>query len=158
MMHHFVREDMYEVIEHLNQYGVPFRKEWLDVFLDFKFPVYGTVNVTGVNLTLRAGIEPWIVLGEEMSNSGTARFVDSSVERLEVLLEDLDTDRYALLCNSINVPLVQTQYKSKYVAAIRYKAWAPSSALHPTIPVNTCLLYTSPSPRDLSTSRMPSSA
>ena len=141
MMHHFVREDMYEVVDYLNQYGVPFRKEWLDVFLDFKFPEYGAVNVEGINLTLRAGIEPWIVLGEEMSSTGTARFVDSSVERLEVLLEDFNPDRYALLCNSIEVPMVKTPYKGKYVAAIRYKAWAPSSALHPTIPVNTPLVF-----------------
>jgi len=141
MMNHFVKEDMFEVVDYLNRYGVPFKKEWLDVFLDFKFPIYGNIHVSGVNMTLRAGIEPWIVLGEEMSSTGTARFVDSSVERLEVLLEDINIDRYSLLCNSIQVPLIKTPYKGKYVASIRYKAWAPSSALHPTIGVNTPLVF-----------------
>ena len=141
MMHHFVKEDMYEVVEHINNHGIAFEKEWLDVFLDFKFASYGDVNIDGINMTLRAGIEPWIVLGEEMSSSGTSRFVDSSVERLEVMVEDFNPERYFLLCNSIKVPLVKTAYKGKYVAAIRYKAWAPYSALHPTIEVNSPLVF-----------------
>ena len=141
MMHHFVKEDMHEVVNHINDRGVAFDKEWLDIFLDFRFPSYGDININGINMTLRAGIEPWIVLGEEMSSTGTSRFVDSSVERLEVLVEDFNPERYFLLCNSIKVPLVKTSYKGKYVAAIRYKAWAPYSALHPTIDVNSPLVF-----------------
>ncbi|MEM1121994.1 MAG: transglutaminase family protein, partial [Bacteroidota bacterium] len=109
--------------------------------LEFRFPIYGSVNVEGVNITLRAGIEPWIVLGEEMASSGTARFVDSSVEKLEILVEDFNPERYMVLCNSIKIPLVKTNYAGKYVAAIRYKAWAPPSALHPTIGVNSPLVF-----------------
>ena len=141
MMHHFVKEDIHEVIDHINNRGVAFDKEWLDIFLDFRFPSYGDININGINMTLRAGIEPWIVLGEEMSSTGTSRFVDSSVERLEVFVEDFSPERYFLLCNSIKVPLVKTSYKGKYVAAIRYKAWAPYSALHPTIEVNSPLVF-----------------
>jgi len=141
MMHHFVKEDIHEVINHLNDRGIAFSKEWLDIFLDFKFPSYGDININGINMTLRAGIEPWIVLGEEMSSTGTSRFVDSSVERLEVLVEDFNPERYYLLCNSIKVPLVKTSFRGKYVAAIRYKAWAPYSALHPTIEVNSPLIF-----------------
>jgi len=110
MLHHFVKEDMYEVINHLNRYDIAFDKSWLDVFLEFRFPIYGKVNVEGVNITLRSGIEPWIVLGEEMSSSGTARFVDSSVEKLEILVEDFNPERYMVLCNSIKIPLVKTNY------------------------------------------------
>ncbi|HMQ46414.1 MAG TPA: transglutaminase family protein [Saprospiraceae bacterium] len=141
MMHHYVKEDMHEVVDYLNRGGIEFDKSWLDVFLEFRFPLYGSVNVEGINLTLRAGIEPWIVLGEEMSSSGTARYVDSSVERLEVLVEDFNPDRYLVLCNSIQVPVVKTRYKGKYVASVRYKAWAPYSALHPTIGVNSPLIF-----------------
>ncbi|MEM6318584.1 MAG: transglutaminase family protein, partial [Bacteroidota bacterium] len=141
MLHHFVKEDIYEVVNHLNRYGVDFQKDWLDCFLEFRFPIYGSVNVEGVNITLRAGIEPWIVLGEEMASSGTARFVDSSVEKLEILVEDFNPERYMVLCNSIKIPLVKTNYAGKYVAAIRYKAWAPPSALHPTIGVNSPLVF-----------------
>lgn len=141
MLHHFVKEDMYEVVEYLQEREIPFDASWLDVFLEFRFPIYGSINVKGINLTLRAGIEPWIVLGEEMSSSGTSRYVDSSVERLEVLVEDFNPERYLVLCNSIQVPLVKTAYNGKYVASVRYKAWAPHSALHPTIGVNTPLVF-----------------
>ncbi len=37
-------------------------------------------------------------------------------------------------------------------------AWTPDAAGTWTVRLDCCLLYTSPSPRDLSTSRMPSSA
>jgi uncharacterized protein (DUF2126 family) len=141
MLHHFVKQDMNEVVDYLNNNGIAFQREWLEVFLEFKFPVYGAVNIKGINLTLRAGIEPWIVLGEEMSSAGTARYVDSSVERLEVLVEDFNPERYKVLCNYIEVPLVKTTYAGKYVASVRYKAWAPHSALHPTIGVNTPLVF-----------------
>lgn len=141
MMHHFIKEDIYDVVEYLQNHGINFQKEWFDVFLDFRFPEYGSVQLNGIKLTLRSALEPWIVLGEEMSNSGTARFVDSSVERLEVVVEDFNPERYKLLCNSIVVPLVPTDYSRKYVASIRYKAWAPPSALHPTIGVDTPLVF-----------------
>ncbi len=141
MLHHFVREDMYEVVDYLNQHDIEFDRRWLDVFLEFRFPIYGTLKVDNVEMTLRAGIEPWIVLGEEMASTGTARYVDSSVEKLEILVEDFNPERYMVLCNSIQVPLVKTSFAGKYVAAIRYKAWAPHSALHPTIDVNTPLVF-----------------
>jgi len=141
MMYHFVKKDMHEVIDYLNNNGIAFQKEWLEVFFNFRFPEYGSVHVKGINITLRAALEPWIVLGEEMTQSGTSRYVDSSVERLEVLVEDFNPERYLLLCNSVQVPLVKTDYSRKYVASIRYKAWAPYSALHPTIGVDTPLTF-----------------
>lgn len=141
MLHHFIKTDIHEVINYLNRNGIAFDPNWLDVFLEFRFPIYGSVNVEGIQLTLRAAIEPWIVLGEEMASSGTSRYVDSSVERLEIMVEDFNPERYWILCNSIKVPLVKTTYSGKYVASVRYKAWAPYSALHPTIPVNTPLVF-----------------
>jgi uncharacterized protein (DUF2126 family) len=90
---------------------------------------------------LRTGIEPWQVLGEEMSSSGTARFVDSSVERIEVKVSGINEERYAILCNQIRVPLRSTGKNEEFVAGIRYKAWAPPSALHPTLPVDVPLVF-----------------
>ena len=101
----------------------------------------GKVNVRDIQLALRSGIEPWNVLGEEMSNKGTARFVDSSVERVEVVVEGFHTERYQLLCNQMLVPLKATDTKGKYVAGIRYKAWNPPSALHPTVGVDVPLVF-----------------
>lgn len=141
MMHHFVKEDINEVVDFLNNSGIAFEKEWFESFLEFRFPLIGEVNVQGVNMKLRSAIEPWIVLGEEMSSAGTARYVDSSVERLEVMVENFNPERYKVLCNSVEVPMVNTAFKGRYVASVRYKAWAPYSALHPTIDVNTPLTF-----------------
>jgi len=141
MMHHFIKEDIHEVVDILNSNGIAFKKEWLTSFLEFKFPKYGEVIVKGMTVTLRSGIEPWIVLGEEITSAGTAQYVDSSLERLEVVVDNFNTERYALLCNFIRVPMIPTEYKGTYVAGIRYKAWAPYSALHPTIDVNSPLVF-----------------
>ena len=141
MMKHFVQADIYEVVDYLNYQGITFDKSWLDPFLECRFPTFGKVTVNEVQLTLRSAIEPWIVLGEEMSSAGTARYVDSSVERLEVTVENFNPDRYLLLCNTIKTPLIPTEQTGKYIGSIRYKAWAPYSAMHPTIGVDSPLVF-----------------
>ena len=141
LIHHYVKEDLKDVIDYLQSNGFDFKIEWLDAFFEFRFPILGQVSIKDMHLTLRAGIEPWNVLGEEMSSSGTARFVDSSVERIEVLLENFNNDRYLLLCNNHAIPVVSTGVKGNYVAGIRYKAWNPPSALHPTVGVDVPLVF-----------------
>lgn len=141
LIHHFVKEDLADIIYYLKEEGFELKMDWFEPFFEFRFPLLGQINVGTIHLQVRAGIEPWNVLGEEMSNTGTARFVDSSVERIEVLLEGLDTERYKLLCNRMVVPLTYTGTRGKYVAGIRYKAWSPPSALHPTIGVDVPLIF-----------------
>ena len=141
LIQHFVREDLKEVVFYLQEKGFPFELSWLDPFFEFRFPVLGKMSVNSIHLTIRAGIEPWNVLGEEMSNTGTARFVDSSLERLEVTIEGINPERYFLLCNKVAVPLTFSGTKGKYVAGIRYKAWNPPSALHPTIGADVPLIF-----------------
>ena len=141
MIHQFVRRDMEEVIHYLNRHDIPFAMEWLDPFFEFRFPILGQRQVDGVKLEIRTGIEPWNVLGEEMSSSGTARFVDSSMERIQVKVDQFNPERYWLLCNRQIVPLTATRIDGQYVAGIRYKAWAPPSALHPTIGIDTPLQF-----------------
>ncbi|MDX2250132.1 MAG: transglutaminase family protein [Bacteroidia bacterium] len=141
LIHHFVKEDLKDVVRYLHEHDMEFQMEWLDAFFEFRFPVMGKVSVGSIHLTIRAGIEPWNVLGEEMSNTGTARFVDSSVERVEVMLEGIAIERYQLLCNQTIVPLTFTGTRGKYVAGIRYKAWNPPSALHPTLGVDVPLVF-----------------
>jgi uncharacterized protein (DUF2126 family)/transglutaminase-like putative cysteine protease len=141
MLPHFVRQDMQEVVNDLNEAGYPFRLSWFDPFLEFRFPHYGTVQLQGIEMEVRMGIEPWNVLGEEMSASGTARYVDSSLEKVQVKLNGLNGDRYALLCNGRRVPLMATDTKEEYVCGVRYRAWQPPSALHPTIGVDTPVTF-----------------
>jgi len=141
MLPHYVHRDIQDVVNDLHDAGYPFRLSWFEPFFEFRFPHYGTVNIAGIEMEIRMGIEPWHVLGEEMSSSGTARFVDSSLERVQVKLKGLHDSRYILLCNGARVPLVETGIKEEYVCGIRYRAWQPPSALHPTIGVDTPLSF-----------------
>jgi uncharacterized protein (DUF2126 family) len=100
----------------------------------------GELQVDDIHIELKMAIEPWHVLGEEMSSTGTARFVDSSLERIQVKISGLTDSRYQLLCNGFKIPLKNTGVQGEYVAGIRYRAWQPPSALHPTIGVDTPLI------------------
>lgn len=141
MLPHYVEQDMREVCEELQQSGYDFDPEWLAPFHEFRFPVYGRVQYRGIELELRAALEPWHILGEEMSSQGTARFVDSSVERLQVKIKGMTDSRYAVVCNGHRVPLNPTGVQGEFVAGVRYRAWQPPSALHPTIGVHSPLVF-----------------
>jgi uncharacterized protein (DUF2126 family) len=141
MLPYYVEHDMREIVDDLNRAGYPFQMSWFDPFFEFRFPFYGAVKVQDIDLEIRMGIEPWHVLGEEMSSTGTARFVDSSLERIQVKLNNLTGSRYILLCNGSRVPLRETDTKGEFVCGIRYRAWQPPSALHPTIGVDTPLVF-----------------
>ncbi len=141
MLPHFVRADMKEVVEDLREQGYEFLLEWFEPFLEFRFPHYGELSVGDIHLELRMAIEPWHVLGEESSNVGTARFVDSSVERVQVKVTGLTDSRYVVACNGRRVPLHNTGTQGEYVAGVRYRAWQPPSALHPGIPVHVPLVF-----------------
>jgi uncharacterized protein (DUF2126 family)/transglutaminase-like putative cysteine protease len=141
LLPHYAQEDIADVVEYLNNAGYAFDINWFKPFFEFRFPHYGSVRIGDIDMELRMGIEPWHVLGEEMSSSGTARFVDSSLERVQVKLKGINDSRYILLCNGFRVPLTATPVKGEYVCGIRYRAWQPPSALHPTIGVDTPLTF-----------------
>ena len=115
MLPHFVWADMKDIIEDLQSHDIPFQLEWLAPFEEFRFPHYGRVAIGDINLELRWAIEPWHVLGEEVSSFGTARYVDSSVERLQIRLTGLTDSRYVLTCNGQRVQLSNTGKKGEYV-------------------------------------------
>ncbi|QDO95664.1 transglutaminase family protein [Formosa sediminum] len=138
---HYVREDIKDIVNQLNKAGYKFKEDWFDPFFEFRFPLHGMVEINNINLELRAAIEPWNVLGEEMTGGGTARYVDSSVERLQVKVSHFTEERFVLTCNGVKVNLNNTGVKGEYVASIRYKAWNPHSSLHPTIDVDTPLVF-----------------
>ena len=141
MLPHFVWRDFSQVIDELNAAGFAFDLRWFESFLEFHFPHFGTVNVDGVELSLHFAIEPWHVLGEEISAMGTARYVDSSVERLQVRVRGAVPGRHALACNAVAVPLTATGMHGEFVAGVRFKAWQPPSGLHPTIEVHSPLTF-----------------
>ncbi|MGB5942039.1 MAG: transglutaminase family protein [Leeuwenhoekiella sp.] len=141
LLEHYVKEDIKDIVTQLNDAGYPFKLDWFDPFFEFRFPLYGMVEINGMHLELRAAIEPWHVLGEEMTGRGTSRYVDSSLERLQVKIKNFNDDRYVLTCNGVRIQLSATSVKGEFVAGVRYKAWDPYSALHPTIGVDTPLVF-----------------
>lgn len=141
MLPHYVRADLRNVVEDLNRAGYDFKLEWLDPFFEFRFPHYGSIRAHDIKMELRMAIEPWHVLGEEITNVGAARFVDSSVERLQVKTSGFTDSRYIIACNGRRVPLHNTGVHGEYVAGVRYRAWQPPSALHPTIGVHSPLVF-----------------
>ncbi|WP_339628359.1 transglutaminase family protein [uncultured Maribacter sp.] len=141
LLEHYVKEDIKDIVDQLNDAGYPFKLDWFDPFFEFRFPLYGMVEINAMQLELRMAIEPWNVLGEEMTGRGTSRYVDSSLERIQVKLNNFTEERYTLTCNGVKVDLSPTGTKGEYVAGVRFKAWDPWSALHPTIGVDTPLVF-----------------
>jgi uncharacterized protein (DUF2126 family) len=141
MLPHFIWKDFDTVIGETREAGFALERAWFEAFLEFRFPHYGTVVVDGVEIALHWAIEPWNVLGEEISAAGTSRYVDSSVERLQVRVRGAIPGRHALTCNERRVPLTPTGTHGEVVAGVRYKAWQPPSGLHPTIKVHTPLVF-----------------
>lgn len=141
MLPHFVAQDIRDVVQDLRASGYAFEEHWFEPFIEFRFPRFGTVVYQGVELELRQAIEPWHVLGEEMSAGGTARYVDSSVERMQLRVRGLTDGRHEIACNGRRLPLHPTGVPGEYVAGVRFRAWSPWSALHPTIKVQAPLTF-----------------
>jgi uncharacterized protein (DUF2126 family)/transglutaminase-like putative cysteine protease len=141
MLPYFVEQDLVGVIEDLNHAGFAFDKAWFVPHLNFRFPTHGKIVQRGMELEVRHALEPWHVLGEEGAAGGTVRFVDSSVERLQVKVAGMISDRHAVACNGWKLPLQSTGVEGEYVAGIRFRAWSPPAALHPTVPAHGPLVF-----------------
>lgn len=141
MLPFFIEQDFKDVIEDMNAAGYPLKSEWFAPHLEFRFPKYGDFATRGIHVELRHALEPWHVMGEEGSAGGTVRYVDSSLERIQVKVNGMAPDRYHLTCNQQAIPLQNTGQVGEFVAGVRYRAWQPSSALHPTIGAHAPLVF-----------------
>jgi uncharacterized protein (DUF2126 family) len=141
MLPHYLWSDFTEVIGDLKAAGLPVELDWFAPHFEFRFPLIGELEAAGVAVELRQALEPWHVLGEENAAGGTARYVDNSLDRLQVKVRDNANGRYAVTCNSRGLPLASTGTFGEKVAGVRYRTWQPASALHPTIPPHVPLVF-----------------
>lgn len=137
----FVKQDLNDVLAEMREAGYAFDTAWFAPHFEFRFPLVGEVQSRGIELTLRNALEPWHVMGEEGSAGGTVRYVDSSLERIEVRVTGLNESRYVITVNGKALPMQPTGTAGEFVAGVRYKAWNPPSALHPTIGVHAPLTF-----------------
>jgi uncharacterized protein (DUF2126 family) len=141
MLPQLVRDDFADVLNILNQAGYPVSMEFFHPHFEFRFPIYGRMNYQGMDIELRQALEPWHVLGEEPGGGGTARYVDSSLERVQIKISGMTGERYIVTCNGRRVPLQPTTVEGVFVAGVRYRAWQPPACLHPTIGVHAPLVF-----------------
>ena len=141
LLPHFVWQDFEHVMAEMREAGHGFEAAWFAPHFEFRFPKVGELTAEGVHLQLRSALEPWHVMGEEGASGGTVRYVDSSVERIELKVSGLINPRHVLTCNGVPVPLQPTGRTGEFVAGVRYRAWLPPSALHPSIGIDAPLTF-----------------
>ncbi len=140
MLPHFIWQDFCDVLSDLREQGYAVEEEWFAPHLEFRFPKIGEFTQRGIKVEMRHAIEPWHVLGEEGGAGAAVRYVDSSVERIQLLVSGMTGERHSITCNGIRIPLQATGVHGEFVAGVRYRAWQPANCLHPTIPVHTPLV------------------
>ncbi|MFS3136778.1 DUF2126 domain-containing protein [Gluconacetobacter sacchari] len=141
MLPHYVGQDFTDAVAELRALGAPLEADWFAPHMAFRFPEIGSVPLLGMTLDLRHALEPWHTLAEEPAAGGTMRYVDSSAERVQARVTGWVDERYILACNGVGVPLTRTERQGEYVGGVRFKAWNPPSALHPTVGVQTPLVF-----------------
>lgn len=147
MLPHILWQDLKTILKDVSEgTGITIDPSWFKAHFEFRFPWIGRVAYDSVSIELRHALEQWNVLGEEGTVGGTARFVDSSLERIEVRI-DGNFEHKQLLCNGIVMPLAKDELNGAHFCGVRYRTWLPASCLHPTIQAHGPLTFDLYDPR-----------
>lgn len=141
-------QDFLGVLADLAEVGFAFDAAWFQPLFAFRFPVLGTLQNGPFELTVRQALESFPLLGEQPSGSTTIRLVDSTNDRLELVIHRNDggalgSARDAL--GDIRVNGVRPYFEAvdesgnALISGIRYKAATAPTTLHPHISVQSPL-------------------
>ncbi|HSD87047.1 MAG TPA: transglutaminase family protein [Kofleriaceae bacterium] len=136
LLPYYMWRDFEDVLAHLDAKGVALPTEAFRPFVELRCPLVGTLDVGTGRVEVRNAIEPWHVLGEEATQTGTARYVDSSMERIEIRSHGLDEERYAIAVNGVTLPMRNAAARDVRVGGVRFRAWCPPHALHPHLGIH----------------------
>jgi uncharacterized protein (DUF2126 family) len=136
LLPYYMWRDFEDVLEHLAAHGVGLPAEAYRPFVELRCPLVGTLDVGSGRVEVRNAIEPWHVLGEEATQTGSARYVDSSMERIEIRSHGLDEERYVVVVNGYTLPMRNAGGRDVRVGGVRFRAWNPPHALHPHLGIH----------------------
>src|SRR5262249_36418988 len=136
LLPYFLWRDFEDVLGYLGSRGITLPEDGYRPFVDLRCPVAGILHAGDVTLEVRNAIEPWNVLGEETTRAGTSRYVDSSVERIEVRALGWTDERHKIVVNGYELPMFPTERVDQHIAGIRFRAWAPPHSLHPHVGIH----------------------
>jgi len=135
LLPYWMWRDFDDALAELRARGIDLPAEAYRPFVELRCPLVGSIEIAGGTIEVRNAIEPWHVLGEEVTTTGTARYVDSSLERIEVRAQGLVPERHVVLVNGAILPMRPVGGDAQ-VAGVRFRAWAPPHALHPHLGIH----------------------
>ncbi|HSI04083.1 MAG: transglutaminase family protein [Myxococcota bacterium] len=141
LLPYWLWRDLEDVLAYLKAQGFTLPADAYLPFLTLRCPLVGRLQAGDVILELRNAMEPWHVLGEEPAGAGTSRYVDSSMERIEVRAIGLIPERHVVAVNGWTVPLSTTATAGESVGGVRFRAWAPPHSLHPHLGIHHPLRF-----------------
>ncbi len=136
LLPYYLWRDLEDVLAFLGVRGLGLPADGYAPFVELRCPLVGGLDAGDLGLEIRNAIEPWHVLGEEVSGGGTSRFVDSSLERIEVRARGLEPERHRVLVNGVVLPMRKTAESDVRVGGVKFRAWCPPHSLQPHLGVH----------------------
>lgn len=138
----FLVQDLEAVLADLRKAGFDFSFDLFKDWFEFRFPSLGTLRHDKHEIEFRQALEPWPVLGEQPNGGGTSRFVDPSMDRLQIIMRDLAWSKnYLLLANGVPLSFHKIPGKDLQVGAVRYRMFYCVPGLQPHIGAQSPLLF-----------------